>query len=457
MRGFEHAEFTVPFVAPALMTIACRPAFRLDSGSDHRCAAQTRVMHFGTTILEQCEALGAISQDEKVLTRTYLTPQHRRAADTILAWMTAAGLTAHIDALGNVVGRYAGSTPDAPLLITGSHMDTVVNAGKYDGILGILAPIAAVGDLAARKVRRPFAIEVLAFGDEEGVRFGFSMIGSKALAGVFDEGWLARDDAEGVTLGAAVGRFGGDVAAIPALARDPRRVLAFVEVHIEQGPVLLDAGLALGVVTAIAGTSRVRARVTGLAGHAGTVPMAARHDALTAAAEMALAIEAHARDPVHAVVATVGKCAIVGGGAINVIPGDIEFTLDLRSGDDAARHDALAALAQRCQAIARMRQVSLTWEPFFELSAAPCDARLQAAFAESIAAQGITPRRLPSGAGHDAMEMARLAPVGMLFVRCGNGGISHNPLEILAAEDADVATRALIHFLENFDADVFAR
>jgi hydantoinase/carbamoylase family amidase len=185
--------------------------------------------------------------------------------------------------------------------------------------------------------------------------------------------------------------------------------------------------------------------------------MPARRDALTAAAEMALAIEAHARDACNAVVATVGKFAIAGGGAINVIPGDVEFTLDLRSGDDAARSSAVTALAERCKAIAATRGVELEWVPLFELSAAPCDERLQAAFADSIAAQGITPRRLPSGAGHDAMEMARLAPVGMLFVRCGNGGISHNPLETLTAEDADVATHALIHFLEHFDADVLAR
>ena len=213
----------------------------------------------------------------------------------------------------------------------------------------------------------------------------------------------------------------------------------------------------LGVVTAIAGASRVKARVTGEAGHAGTVPMALRRDALVAAAEMIVAIADHARERPESIVATVGKLTVAGGGAINVIPGDVEFTLDVRSGDDAVRLGAVAALAARCQAIADDRRVELHWAPLFELAAAPCDPRLQAAFATSVAAQGLTPRRLPSGAGHDAMEMARLAPMGMLFVRCGHGGISHNPRETLAAADADVATRALIHFLENFDADAFAR
>ncbi len=414
-------------------------------------------MTFGTAILEQCATLGAISEDPRVLTRTYLTPSHRRAAETIATWMRAAGMDTHIDALGNVVGRYAGATPDAPVLITGSHMDSVVNAGRYDGLFGVLTGIAAVGDLARRGVRRPFAIEVVAFADEEGVRFGFSMIGSKALAGVFDAEWLARRDEQGITLAAALATFGGDADAIPDLARDPRHVLAFVESHIEQGPVLLDGGHALGVVTAIAGASRVRVTVKGLAGHAGTTPMPGRRDALAAAAQMVLAIEEHARERAATLVATVGKLAVAGGGAINVIPGDVEFTIDVRSGDDGTRLAAVTALRERCEAIAAARSVELGWDVMFELAAAPCDARLQDAFAAAIAAQGLPPVRLPSGAGHDAMEMARLAPMGMLFVRCGNGGISHNPLETMTAADADVATRALVTFLEHLDPATLKR
>jgi len=363
--------------------------------------------------------------------------------------MREAGMEAHFDALGNVVGRYAAALPDAPVVVTGSHMDTVVDAGRYDGIFGILCPIACVADLHARGRRLPYALEVVAFGDEEGVRFGVSMLGSRALAGRFDVAALERRDAEGVTLRDALCAFGGDPAGIAALARQD--VAAYVEAHIEQGPVLQDAALPVGVVTSIAGGTRLRVRVDGVAGHAGTVPMPARQDALAAAADMVLAIERHCAGRADTLVGTVGKLAVAGGGAINVIPGAVEFTVDLRSGDDAKRKEALAALEAECRAIAARRRVVIGWEPFFELAAAPCDARLQAQWAAAIAAHGVPVRHLPSGAGHDAMEFAGLAPIAMLFVRCGAGGVSHSPRETLAAEDADLATRVFLHFLERFD------
>jgi len=412
-------------------------------------------MRFGPAILARCDALAAISEDPDRLTRTYLTPQHRTAGERIAGWMREAGMQAHFDALGNVVGRYAATQPDAPVLVTGSHMDTVVDAGRYDGIFGILCPIACVTDLHARGRRLPYTLEVVAFGDEEGVRFGVSMLGSRALAGRFDTAALERRDADGVSLREALVAFGGDPDAIATLAR--RHIAAYVETHIEQGPVLLDAGLPVGVVTSIAGGTRLRARVAGVAGHAGTVPMPARQDALAAAAEMVLAIERHCAERADTLVGTVGKLAVAGGGAINVIPGAVEFTVDLRSGDDATRRTALAAVEAECRAIAARRRVALAWEPFFELAAAPCDARLQARWADAIAAQGVPVRHLPSGAGHDAMEFAGLAPIAMLFVRCGNGGVSHNPRETLAAEDADLATRVFLHFLEYFDAAPVAR
>src|SRR6185312_7693308 len=304
-------------------------------------------------------------------------------------------LAVEIDALGNVVGRRAGARPDAPRIVTGSHFDSVVNAGRYDGIFGILCAIAAAGDLAARGVKLPHAIEIVAFGDEEGVRFGFSMVGSRALAGRFDPALLDRRDAEGTTLRDAIVAFGGDAHAIPALSRAHHHVAAFVEVHIEQGPVLLDRNLALGVVTSIAG-------------------------------------------------------------AINVIPGAVALTIDVRAGRDAERLAAVAAIERECRAIALRRNVALEWANLFELAAAPCDERLQAALAASVAAQGIEPFRLPSGAGHDAMEMAHVAPIGMLFVRCGNGGISHHPDETMTAADANLATHALVHFLAHFDAAAMA-
>jgi hydantoinase/carbamoylase family amidase len=409
-------------------------------------------MTHGARILEQCDELGAISEDPDVLTRRYLTAEHRRAADLIAGWMRTAGMQVAIDALGNVVGHYAAARADAPRVLTGSHFDSVVNAGRYDGVFGILCAIAAVGDLHARGVRAPCAIEVVAFGDEEGVRFGFSMAGSRALAGRFDLSLLDRSDADGTTLRAAIAAFGGDVEAIPSLSRVKAHVAAFVEVHIEQGPVLLERGLALGVVTSIAGSTRIAARVIGLAGHAGTVPMGARRDALAAAAEMTLFVESYAEASTGTLVGTVGKLAIAGGGAINVIPGEVAFTIDVRAGADPARHAAVAVLERECRAIAARRRVGLEWVTLFELAAAPCDARLRARIADSITAQGIAPFHLPSGAGHDAMEMAHIAPIGMLFVRCGAGGISHHPDETMTADDAGVATRALIHFLEHFDA-----
>ncbi len=418
-------------------------------------------MTFGMRILERCNELGAISEDPLVLTRRYLTPQHRQAAERIAGWMHAAGMAVAIDVLGNVVGRYAADRDGAPVVMTGSHLDSVVNAGCYDGLFGILCAIEAVAALASRNVRLPIAIEVVAFGDEEGVRFGFSMVGSRAFAGNFDVTLLDRRDGDGIALRDAILAFGGEPSGIAALSRarqssHPARIAAFVEVHIEQGPVLLDEDLALGVVTAIAGSTRIAAHVEGLAGHAGTVPMGARRDALAAAAEMALAVEAHAASRADTLVATVGRFDVAGGGAINVIPGGVDFTIDIRAGDDDARLAAVAAIERGCVAIAVRRNVALSWRVLLELRATACDAGLQQRVADSIAAQGIAPRHLRSGAGHDAMEMARIAPMAMLFVRCGNGGISHHPDESMTAADADVATRALLHFLEHFTFDATA-
>ena len=407
-------------------------------------------MKFGNRILERAETLSRFSEQADGVTRTYLTPQHREAGETILAWMMEAGMEAGFDALGNVIGRYAGVAPGAPVLMTGSHMDSVVNAGKYDGVFGILTAIECVADLRARGKRLPCALEVIAFGDEEGVRFGVTLIGSKALAGSFDPAWLNKRDSNGVSLGEAIASFGGNLDAIASLRREPAKVAAFVESHIEQGPILLNEGLAVGVVTAIAGATRVRVTVEGVAGHAGTVPMPGRRDALAAASEMVLALEAHCTARAETLVGTVGKLAVSGGGATNVIPGAVEFTIDLRSGDDTLRLAALAELEGSCRAIAARRKMALTWDPFFHLAAAPCDARIQTLIAASVAAEGAAVRHLPSGAGHDAMVFAGKVPIGMLFVRCGNGGISHNPLETMTAEDADKATAVLLRFFENF-------
>jgi hydantoinase/carbamoylase family amidase len=412
-----------------------------------RAAAIGPAMKHGQRILDRADALAAISEDPPGITRTYLTRQHREAGELIAGWMREAGLDVHWDALGNVVGRYPGEKADAPVLMTGSHMDSVRNAGRYDGLFGILSPIECIAELHMRGRRLPFAVEVVAFGDEEGVRFGVTLIGSRAMAGRFEPAWLDRTDAAGVTMRDALREFGGDPDAIAGLDRRGSSVIAFVESHIEQGPVLLERGLALGVVTSIAGGSRIRCRVAGLAGHAGTVPMGARQDALAAASEMVLAVERHCRDN-PGLVGTVGRMSVLPG-AVNVIPQDVEFTVDVRSGVDATRRAAVAALAVECRAIAGRRRVRLDYEPFFELDAAPCDEALQQRMAEAVAAQGLQVLRLPSGAGHDAMEFPAVCPIAMLFVRCGNGGISHHPSETMTAADAELATAALLHFVEH--------
>lgn len=405
-------------------------------------------MQFGTDILRQADELARFSSDAPRVTRTYLSAEHRLAGDYLLGLMRAAGMDAGYDALGNAVGRYAAERADAPVVMTGSHMDSVRNAGKYDGLFGVLSPIACVRALYAAGKRLPYTLEVVAFGDEEGVRFGVTLIGSKAMAGGFDPAWLDKTDAGGTTLAEALRAFTGEPDGWRGLDRRGGRVAAFVESHIEQGPVLLNEALPVGVVTSIAGASRVRCTVTGLAGHAGTVPMGSRKDALAAAAEMVLTVEAHCTaNP--GLVGTVGKLEALPG-AVNVIPQDVTFTIDVRSGEDAARIAAVEALRAQCLAIAKRRGVKLDFDLFFELQAAPCDAGLQAQFAQSIARQGVAVRHLPSGAGHDAMVFPAVCPTAMLFVRCGNGGISHHPDEIMTAEDAELATAVLLDFFEHF-------
>lgn len=405
-------------------------------------------MKFGSSILARADELAQITADASGITRTYLTPEHRQAGERIAGWMRDAGMAVHWDALGNVVGRYDGLSEDAPVVMTGSHMDSVRNAGRYDGVFGILSAIACVADLNARARRLPVAIEVVAFGDEEGVRFGVTLIGSKAMAGQFDPAWLERRDAQGVTLEQALRQFGANPDALESVDRRDARVIAFIESHIEQGPVLLDAGLSLGVVTSIAGASRILCRVTGRAGHAGTVPMTGRLDALTAASEMVLAVERHCAGR-PALVGTVGQLS-VRPGAVNVIPQDVEFSIDLRSGIDAARIAAVASLRDEFQAIADRRRIALSFEIYFESQAAPCDVGLQAALADAIEAQGLPVVHLPSGAGHDAMVFPVICPTAMLFVRCGNGGISHHPDETMTAQDAECATAVLLRFFESF-------
>ncbi len=409
-------------------------------------------MKYGPALMRQAEVLAGFTEDAPRVTRTYLSREHKQAGDYLIGLMRDAGMQAGFDALGNIVGRYVAADVGAPVVMTGSHQDSVRNAGKYDGLYGILSPIACVADLNARNARLPYTLEVIGFGDEEGVRFGTTLIGSKAMAGMFDPAWLDKADAIGVTMRQAITDFGGDATAWASLDRRGKNVIAFVESHIEQGPVLLNEGLSMGVVTAIAGATRLRVSVTGLAGHAGTVPMGQRQDALAAASEIVLAVERYCtehRDQ-SGLVGTVGAMQVLPGAA-NVIPQDVSFTIDVRSGDDAARRRATVAIGDQSAAIAARRNVIARLEPFYDANAAPCDPALQARFADAIRAAGVRVRHLPSGAGHDAMVFPAVCPTAMLFVRCGNNGISHHPDETMTVEDAEVSTATLLHFFENFE------
>jgi allantoate deiminase len=377
------------------------------------------------------------------LTRLFLSPSHRRAADLVARWMEEAGLAARIDAIGNVVGW---NGVKGPRLILGSHIDTVRDAGWFDGNYGVLAAIEAV----ERAGKLPFGVEVIAFGDEEGVRFPATLSGSRAVAGSFDHAALAGRDADGVMMGAALQAFGGDPNLVVAEARDPAQVLGYVELHIEQGPVLEAEGLAAGVVTAINGASRYAVSVAGQAGHAGTVPMTMRHDALTAAAEMVLAVEAVACERVD-VVATVGALSVKPG-APNSIPGAVEFSIDLRAPVDADRLDAASAILAGLDRIALSRRVDYELLQTHDAAAAACAPWLQARLMAAVAAHTGRNFALPSGAGHDAMAMAELCPVGMVFVRC-RGGVSHTPEEFLSAEDAAMGVEILSDFLRGFSTE----
>ncbi|HEX4765634.1 MAG TPA: allantoate amidohydrolase [Lichenihabitans sp.] len=416
--------------------------------TDLSFAARSKPNDRTARVMARLDELATLSSDGEALTRLYLTPEHKAAALKVMGWMEDAGMAASLDAVGNVVGRYAGSAPDAGTLILGSHIDTVRDAGRYDGNFGVVAAIEAVAELHARQERLAVAIEIIAFGDEEGVRFPVTLSGSRAVAGTFDPAALDVTDDAGISLRAALDAFGGDPRAIAAIGRRKADILGYVEAHIEQGPVLEAEGLPVGIVTAIAGASRFKVEVEGVAGHAGTVPMRLRRDALAAAAEMISTVERTALDAPD-LVATVGRIEVQPG-AVNVIPARAGFTVDLRSPSDAVRRHALGALHATFADIAARRGVSVAVVPFYDEAAAPCAPPLQQALEAAVQAEGIRPLCLPSGAGHDGLAMIALCPIAMLFVRCA-GGISHNPAESIAAEDAETAVRVLVAFLRRLD------
>ncbi len=394
-------------------------------------------------VLARAAALGEVSEEPGRLTRRFATAALRRAGELVAAWMEAAGMEARRDAAGNVVGRYAAAGGDAgPPLVLGSHLDTVPDAGRFDGALGVLVALAAVERLAERGERLPFPVEVAAFADEEGVRFGVAYLGSAAYAGLFEPEWLDLVDQDGISAAAALRALGDDPSAL--LRAAVPRLAGYLEVHIEQGPVLERADLPVAVVTAIAGQSRVAVVLRGQAGHAGTLPMTGRRDALAAAAAAVLTVERVA-GATEGLVATVGTL-VVGPGAPNVVPGEARLTLDVRHADDGVRLDALRALRDEIGRDAASRGVDLDWAVLQETDAVAMSPELRERLGAAVEAGGHAVRRLVSGAGHDAAVLARVCPAAMLFVRCA-GGVSHDPRESVAEEDVAVALDVVERFL----------
>lgn len=396
-------------------------------------------------IMARIATLAAISEEPDRLTRRCLTPALDAAMATVAAWMQAAGMSVRRDTVGNLIGRYEADHDPARTLLMGSHLDTVRDAGAFDGPLGVLLALAAVEDLHAQGRRLSFALEVLAFSDEEGLRFGTAYLGSKAFTGQLDPAYLDLRDADGVTLADAIRAAGSDPV---TLARDRRAaddLIGYCEWHIEQGPVLEARNLPVGVVTAVAGQRRMAIEFMGQAGHAGTVPMAGRRDALVAAAEFVLAVEAQAQAQ-PGLVATVGRL-VVEPGAGNVIPGRVTLSLDMRHAEDWLRVAACAGLQAKVQAIGLRRSVAVTWQVLQDTPAVACAPGLTDLLAQAVAATGTSVCRLPSGAGHDAVVLAAITPVAMGFVRC-RAGLSHHPAEWVAPADVAAATAALQRFLE---------
>ena len=402
----------------------------------------------GAEIVRRINALGAISETPGQLTRIFLTPEHRAAADLLLQWMKEDGMAAHLDAIGNVCGRYEGERPGLPCLMLGSHYDTVRDAGKWDGPLGLITAISCVADLHRRNVRLPFAVEVVGFADEEGVRYASTLLGSRAVAGTFDESVLSVKDQAGIAMRGALVAFGLDPDPIGAAARARRELLAYVELHIEQGPVLEGLNLPVGVVTAIAGATRLAVSLIGMAGHAGTVPMALRRDALAGAAECIVEIEEFCRTDPDGLVGTVGYIHAAPG-ATNVIPGQVSFTIDIRAPTDPHRKLAVADIVRRIESIASRRRLALQIDVTHENRTAPCAPWLRSQLSRAVAAEGFRVFELPSGAGHDGMAMIDISDVGMLFVRCRRG-ISHHPDEHVEVADADAGACVLLRLIENF-------
>jgi hydantoinase/carbamoylase family amidase len=425
----------------------------------------------GVQVMAWADALSRHTDHPEHLSCTYLTAAHQAAAQTLMQWMREAGFdSVRQDAIGNLIARYQAADVDgvdsddanaqhaangasskdsaaaaSPCVVVGSHYDTVHNGGRYDGRLGILLPLAIVKRLHARGERLPVDLELVAFSEEEGVRYGGTFLGSSAYAGIFDVAQLDRVDADGIPMRAAIAAAGLQVEQIALAQADVARMQHYFEVHIEQGPVLLDRGLPVGVVSAIAGSIRRRITLVGRASHSGTTPMDMRLDAACAAAEIVLLVERRCAN-IPGLVGTVGQLSVPNG-SVNVIPGRCIFSLDVRADNDVTRDAALADIDVGIADILARRGITATQEELMRVPAVPCSPEQRAMWLDAIAATGIPAIELPSGAGHDAMMMANVVPVSMLFVRCGNGGISHNPREIVDVADVTIAASVTMEFL----------
>jgi len=398
-------------------------------------------------ILSRIDELAAISEDATgaTVTRRFGTPAFVRGRDLVQGWFEAAGLATRLDGIGNLRGRLASPRPGAKTFVLASHIDTVVNAGKYDGPLGVLMGLNLVESIIQQGLELPFHLELIAFSDEEGVRFHTTYLGSKVVTGAFEPALLQRTDADGITLAQAIADMGGDAATLATDALPAAEWLGYFELHIEQGPVLWENKVPIALVMAIAGQQRVELTWTGMAGHAGTVPMPMRQDALAAAAEFVLAAEAFALAHGRGLVATVGQLRIPYS-ASNVIPGQVVHSLDLRSPDAGQLATAYADLRARAEAIAASRGLGLDWQLVQYTAPVQCDRELNRLLGHAIAANGYEVDGLVSGAGHDAVPASAVAPATMAFIRCYKG-ISHNPLENVEAADVAAALQVAEQFL----------
>lgn len=400
------------------------------------------------TALTRLETLGAISDRPDHLERTFLSPANLRAAQQLIEWMDALGMATCRTRDGSIRGILPGANPDAPPLLIGSHIDTVINAGKYDGALGLISALAALETLRAENITLPFPVHVLGFSDEEGMRFQSTYLGSRCMTGTLDEATLGFTDANGCSVAEAIDREGWSehcesVQYLPGLTR------GYIELHIEQGRILEDANEAACIVSGIAGQTRLLVTIEGRTDHAGTTPMELRRDALTGAAECILAVESMARDE-SALIATVGKIDIQPG-ASNSIPQAAAFTIDFRHPDDPQRHTLLQQLEQTCRTITAKRELAIDWKIVQENDAVPCDPQLTERLLDALEATSHTRRIMPSGAGHDGVAISRVAPIGMIFVRCRDG-LSHHPDEFATPQDIATGIEVLTQFLRSHAA-----